>query len=121
MAQGEAPLVQAVRWIDDRLRDDPHVNRLQLVEDFLPLQIEIFHAGEAEDDTDLIAKSWVQQCLVERGVLFNGSMFISASHTDADVELALAAFDYAFAAMAAGEDLATLLQGPPVQPVFRTP
>ena len=33
MAQGEAPLVQAVRWIDDRLRDDPHVNRLQLVEE----------------------------------------------------------------------------------------
>jgi len=33
MAQGEAPLVQALRWIDDRLRDDPHVNRLQLVEE----------------------------------------------------------------------------------------
>ncbi len=33
MAQGEAPLVQAVQWIDDRLRDDPHVNRLQLVEE----------------------------------------------------------------------------------------
>jgi len=33
MAQGEAPLVQAVRWIDDRLRDDPNVNRLRLVEE----------------------------------------------------------------------------------------
>jgi hypothetical protein len=33
MAQGEAPLVQAVRWIEDRLRDDPHVNRLRLVEE----------------------------------------------------------------------------------------
>ena len=33
MAQGEAPLVQAVRWIDDRLRDDPHVDRLRLVDE----------------------------------------------------------------------------------------
>ncbi len=33
MAQGEAPIRQAVRWIDDRLRDDPHVNRMQLIDE----------------------------------------------------------------------------------------
>jgi hypothetical protein len=33
MAQGEAPIKQAVRWIDDRLRDEPHANRLELIEE----------------------------------------------------------------------------------------
>jgi hypothetical protein len=33
MAQGEAPIKQAVRWIDDRLRDEPHANRLRLIEE----------------------------------------------------------------------------------------
>lgn len=72
-------------------------------------------------DDHLVAKSWVQQTLIEAGVLFNGSMFICARHTEADVEAALAGFDRAFAAMAAGDDLGALLAGPPVQPVFRAP
>lgn len=33
MAQGEAPIKRAVRWIDERLRDDPHANRVRLVEE----------------------------------------------------------------------------------------
>lgn len=33
MAQGEAPIKRAVRWIDDRLRDDPHANRVRLIEE----------------------------------------------------------------------------------------
>jgi glutamate-1-semialdehyde 2,1-aminomutase/spore coat polysaccharide biosynthesis protein SpsF len=69
----------------------------------------------------LVDKSWVQQCLVEQGVLFNGSMFICARHTDEDVDRALAAFDDAFAALAAAEDMRSLLKGAPVEPVFRTP
>jgi glutamate-1-semialdehyde aminotransferase len=69
----------------------------------------------------LIDKSWVQQCLAERGVLFNGSMFICARHSDADVERALEGMDEAFAVMAAGDDVRSLLKGPPVQPVFRNP
>jgi hypothetical protein len=72
-------------------------------------------------DDPLVDKSWVQQCLAERSVLFNGSMFICARHSDADVDRALDAMDEAFAAMEAGEDVRRLLKGPPVQPVFRTP
>ena len=32
MTHGEGPIKQAVRWIDERLHDDPHANRLQLIE-----------------------------------------------------------------------------------------
>lgn len=69
----------------------------------------------------LLTKSWVQQCMAEEGVLFNGSMFVSARHTEADVDRALDAFDRALAALAAGTDLEAALLGPPVQPVFREP
>ena len=31
MAAGEAPIKQAVTWIDDRLRDEPVADRLRLV------------------------------------------------------------------------------------------
>jgi hypothetical protein len=30
---GEAPIKQAVTWIDDRLRDDPGADRLRLVDE----------------------------------------------------------------------------------------
>jgi glutamate-1-semialdehyde aminotransferase len=72
-------------------------------------------------DQPLVVKSWVQQCQAERGVLFNGSMFICRRHSEADVDRALEGFDTAFATIAAGRDLLGLLKGAPVQPVFRTP
>jgi glutamate-1-semialdehyde aminotransferase len=73
------------------------------------------------DDDQLVVRSWVQQTLVEQGVLFNGSMFICARHVDDDIDRALAAFDTALAALADGADVSGLLKGPPVQPVFRAP
>src|SRR5438093_856392 len=33
MAAGEAPIKQAVKWIEDRLADDPHADRLRLVDE----------------------------------------------------------------------------------------
>ena len=33
MAAGEAPIKQAVKWIDDQLRDNPTVDRVKLVDD----------------------------------------------------------------------------------------
>jgi len=30
---GEAPIKQAVRWIDERLTDDPTLNRIRLVDE----------------------------------------------------------------------------------------
>ena len=67
----------------------------------------------------LVVKSWVQQCLIENGVLFNGSMFICARHQQRDIEDTLEAFDTAFAALAKHDDVAHLLEGAPVEPVFR--
>jgi glutamate-1-semialdehyde 2,1-aminomutase/spore coat polysaccharide biosynthesis protein SpsF len=72
-------------------------------------------------DDHLVVRSWVQQTLIEHGVLFNGSMLICARHTDEDIDRALAAFDLAFEALAGGGDVAGRLKGAPVQPVFRAP
>lgn len=69
----------------------------------------------------LVVRSWVQQRLIEEGVLFNGSMFVCARHSDADVDRALAAFDSAFSSLASDHDIARRLKGPVVQPVFRSP
>jgi hypothetical protein len=33
MAAGEAPIKQAVRWIDERLHDEPNADRLKLVDE----------------------------------------------------------------------------------------
>jgi len=69
----------------------------------------------------LVTRSWVQQCQAEAGCLFNGSLFICARHDDADIERMVAGFDAAFAGLAAGDDLAARLAGPPVSAVFREP
>jgi len=33
MAAGEAPIKQAIKWIDERLRDDPAADRVTLVDE----------------------------------------------------------------------------------------
>lgn len=54
MAQGEAPITQAVRWIEDRLRDDPAGDRIALVDracrefDLSPLDAEFLLRHLAE-------------------------------------------------------------------------
>lgn len=70
-------------------------------------------------DTDFVVRSWVQQTLMQRGVIFNGSMFICARHTDKEIDDALNAFDIAFAALADSTDIGGLIKGGIVQPVFR--
>jgi glutamate-1-semialdehyde 2,1-aminomutase/spore coat polysaccharide biosynthesis protein SpsF len=67
----------------------------------------------------LVDKSWVQQCFAEDGILFNGSMFVCARHTDRDVQLTLDSFERACAALSGGADVSGLLRGAPIQPVFR--
>jgi dTDP-4-amino-4,6-dideoxygalactose transaminase/glutamate-1-semialdehyde aminotransferase len=66
----------------------------------------------------LADRSFVQQCLVERSILFNGSMFVCARHRDEDVEYTLEAFDQALGVLAEHDDVGHLLAGAPVQPVF---
>jgi len=71
-------------------------------------------------DDHLVTKSWIQQVLGEHGILFNGSMFISARHTEADIQQTLKAFEVAFERIASRDDLRAMLKGDPIQPVFRT-
>lgn len=70
----------------------------------------------------LLIKSFIQQELLRRGVLWAGFHNMSAAHTDADVTYTLAAYRDVFAelhvALMAG-DLAARLRGRPVAPVFR--
>jgi glutamate-1-semialdehyde aminotransferase len=70
----------------------------------------------------LITKSFVQQSMQDAGFLFNGSQFICARHTSDELHRAADAFAAACRTIAdAGDDLATLLRGRPVAPVFRAP
>ena len=69
----------------------------------------------------LVVKSFVQQTLAEHGILFNGSMLISAQHSEQDISRTLDAFDDAFRQVASGQPLEPLLVGSPVLPVFRSP
>lgn len=70
----------------------------------------------------LLQKSLMQQELLRHGVLWSGFHNLSYSHTDADVEHVLAAYDRALDALARAIDrgeLESSILGRPVQPVFR--
>jgi glutamate-1-semialdehyde aminotransferase len=69
----------------------------------------------------LPAKTLVQQELVKRGVLFNGSNFICLAHSDEDIEVAVDAYSQALALLAEGiaGDLLGMLEGDLLQPAFR--
>jgi glutamate-1-semialdehyde 2,1-aminomutase len=70
----------------------------------------------------LLMKSFVQQELIRRGILWNGFHNVCFSHTDADVDHTVAAYFEVLAllrdAVEKG-DLAARLEGEPVAPVFR--
>ena len=70
-------------------------------------------------DSDQVRRSWVHQCFAQRGILFNGSTPLCARHTEADVALGIEAFDHALEVLATQVDLASMLVGMPMQPVFR--
>ena len=70
---------------------------------------------------ELVHKSVVQQFLIEREILFNGSMFISARHTADDVARTLDVFERACAGLVGERSVADDLVGDPIQPVFRAP
>ena len=69
----------------------------------------------------LPAKTLVQQEMLRRGVLFNGSNFISVAHTDDDVEAAIDAYGGALGRLADGlpDGVERLLEGRSVEPAFR--
>lgn len=70
----------------------------------------------------LLMKSFVQQELIRRGILWSGFHNMCYSHTEPDLDYTLAAYNEVLSelksALEAG-DLASRLRGTPVQPVFR--
>ena len=71
----------------------------------------------------LPAKSLLQQELIKRGVLYNGSNFISYAHTPADIDFAIDAYTESFEILASAlpDNVHSRLDGPPVSAAFRTP
>jgi glutamate-1-semialdehyde 2,1-aminomutase/spore coat polysaccharide biosynthesis protein SpsF len=77
----------------------------------------------AADGEALPAKSLLQQELLKRGVLFNGSNFISFAHTTDDIDFVIEAYSESLAVLAAAlpDGVHDRLAGPPVSAAFRTP
>ncbi len=77
-------------------------------------------AGQAGDP--LLMKSFVQQELLRRGVLWGGFHNLSAAHREADIDYLLGAYAEVLpelAAHLAAGTLAGALRGKPIEPVFR--
>jgi glutamate-1-semialdehyde aminotransferase len=77
---------------------------------------------DASAGNPLEIKSYVQQELIKRGILWSGFHNMSFSHTDNDVDYTLAAYREVLGllkdAISEG-DVAARLKGAPVEPVFR--
>jgi glutamate-1-semialdehyde aminotransferase len=78
---------------------------------------------EPDPEAGAFARTLLQQELVKRGVLFNGSNFICHAHTDEDIEEIAAAYVGAIARVAElwPDGIAEALEGAPLAPVFRQP
>jgi glutamate-1-semialdehyde aminotransferase len=79
-------------------------------------------SGIAEGNDPLVMKSFVQQELLKRGVLWSGFHNLSASHTDADVDYLLDVYRQVLPLLRAALERRALresLRGAPVEPVFR--
>ncbi|NUR78419.1 MAG: aminotransferase class III-fold pyridoxal phosphate-dependent enzyme [Thermoleophilia bacterium] len=79
---------------------------------------------ETDGHDPLLLKSLFQQECIRRGVLFTGGQNISFGHSDADVEHTLRVYRAAFEVLRKGiddGDPEALLDGAPVEPVFRAP
>jgi glutamate-1-semialdehyde aminotransferase len=71
----------------------------------------------------LPAKTLLQQEMLGRGVLYNGSNFICLAHRPEDIDEAIAAYGHAFArlAQALPDGLNEQLRAEPLAPIFRAP
>jgi glutamate-1-semialdehyde 2,1-aminomutase len=69
----------------------------------------------------LVDRSYVQQEFARRGILFNGSMFVCARHSDEDVSRTLEVFVDILDDLAGCRTVRGRLVGSPMDPVFREP
>ena len=101
--------------------EEAGLGELVTIDGAAPRTVTVVREPESSDG-QLLARSIVQQELLKQGVLFNGSNFISAAHSDEDIDHAVAsyreAFNFLSDALRTG-DLAAALDGSPVQPAFR--
>ena len=70
----------------------------------------------------LILKSFVQQEMIKRGILWGGFHNVCFTHTDEDISHTLKVYDTVLSLLAEalrGNDIASLLRGKPVEAVFR--
>jgi glutamate-1-semialdehyde aminotransferase len=70
----------------------------------------------------LILKSFVQQEMIKRGVLWGGFHNVCFTHTDEDINYTLKVYDIVLSLLAEalrGNDITSLLRGKPVEAVFR--
>ncbi len=77
---------------------------------------------DKEGKNSLLMKSLFQQEAIKRGILFSGAHCICYSHSVDDIETTLGAYQEALEILARGIKqgrLAELLEGKPVEPVFR--
>jgi glutamate-1-semialdehyde aminotransferase len=86
-----------------------------------PGPITVITAREPVPGANLPAKTLLQQELLKRGVLYNGSHLISFAHGDEDIAEAIEAYDGALVVLAEAlpDRIEEHLEGPPVAPVFR--
>lgn len=78
-----------------------------------------FNSSEGDP---LILKSYMQQEMIRRGILWGGFHNVSAAHTSEDVQRTLEAYDEALHLLRVAideGDVASKLKGKPVEPVFR--
>jgi glutamate-1-semialdehyde aminotransferase len=87
-----------------------------------PAPMTIVTVREPSPGGHLPAKTLLQQELLRRGVLYNGTHLISYAHADEDIARGVEAYDEALEILAAGlpDHLMDYLQAPPVAPVFRS-
>ncbi len=87
-----------------------------------PAPLTIVTVREPAPGGNLPAKTLLQQELLKRGVLYNGSHLISYAHRDPDIEQAVEAYDEALAILAAAlpDRLDHYLETEPLGPVFRS-
>lgn len=77
---------------------------------------------DASAGNPLELKSFVQQELIKRGVLWSGFHNMSFSHTDADIDYTLAAYREVLGLLkeaVSRQEVSSLLRGAPIEPVFR--
>ena len=89
---------------------------------YAPRTVMNFHDGSGQPS--LLYKSLFQQECIKRGILFTGAHNVSFSHDDAAIVQTLRVYRTALEVLkeAIERDVVeTVLEGPPVQPVFRRP